>query len=216
MAEEEPRHMVGGLRDDDLEGRDWARVLPRRISESDWIRFEGYMYEILQALGMQLDTPGTVKTPMRYLRALFDSTEGYEGDPKLVTAFPTECDGGPDCDLSQVIEGPFRFTRCASTTPFRSSATPTWATSPTSTSSASPSSRALCVSSRGGSRSRSGWGERSPRRFPASSRLTASPSTSRRSTSAHRCAVSANRNRQPERPSGVGTTSQTPSFARSS
>jgi len=109
MAEEEHRPMVGGLRDDDLEGRDWERVMPRRISDADWQRFEGYMREILQALGMPLDTPGTLKTPMRYLRAMFDSTEGYEGDPKLVTAFPTECDGGPDCDLSQVIEGPIPF-----------------------------------------------------------------------------------------------------------
>src|ERR1700704_1367733 len=109
MAEEEHRPMVGGLRDDDLEGHDWERVMPRRISNADWQRFEGYMREILQALGMPLNTPGTLKTPMRYLRAMFDSTEGYEGDPKLVTAFPTECDGGPDCDLSQVIEGPIPF-----------------------------------------------------------------------------------------------------------
>src|SRR5882762_7672686 len=109
MAEEERRPMVGGLRDDDLEGRDWERVLPRRISDADWQRYEGYMREILGALGMPLNTPGTTKTPMRYLRAMFDSTEGYEGDAKLVTAFPTECDGGPDCDLSQVIEGPIRF-----------------------------------------------------------------------------------------------------------
>ncbi len=101
--------MVGGLRDDDLEGRDWERVRPRRISEADWKRFEGNISEILQALGMRLDTPGTAKTPIRYLRAMFDSTEGYEGDAKLVTAFPTECDGGPDCDLSQVIDAPIPF-----------------------------------------------------------------------------------------------------------
>ena len=109
MAEEEPRPMVGGLRDDDLEGRDWERVRPRRISEADWKRFEGYMSEILQALGMSLNTPGTARTPLRYLRAMFDSTEGYEGDAKLVTAFPTECYGGPDCELSQVVEGPIPF-----------------------------------------------------------------------------------------------------------
>ena len=101
--------MVGGLRDEDFEGRDWERVQPRRISETDWKRFEGYMAEILRALGMPLNTPGTLKTPMRYLHAMFDSTEGYEGDAKLVTAFPTECDGGPDCDLSQVVEGPIPF-----------------------------------------------------------------------------------------------------------
>jgi GTP cyclohydrolase I len=50
-----------------------------------------------------------MKTPFRYLHAMFDSTEGYEGDAKLVTAFPTECEGGPDCDLSQVVEGPIPF-----------------------------------------------------------------------------------------------------------
>src|SRR5207249_1286852 len=109
MAEEEPRPMVGGLRDDDLEGRDWERVRPRRIGEADWKRFEGYMSEILQALGMPLNTPGTARTPLRYLRAMFDATEGYEGDPKLVTAFPTECFGGPDCELSQVVEGPIPY-----------------------------------------------------------------------------------------------------------
>jgi GTP cyclohydrolase I len=107
MAKTEPT--VGGLRDEEAEGRDWERVSPRRISEQDWHRFEGYMGEILAALGMQLNTPGTQKTPERYLQAMFESTEGYEGDAKLVTAFPTECDGGPDCDLSQVVEGPIPF-----------------------------------------------------------------------------------------------------------
>src|SRR5256712_7546269 len=109
MAERNLDPTVGALRDEDVEGRDWDRVSPRRISEADWQRFEGYMSEILQALGMPLDTPGTNKTPYRYLSAMFESTEGYEGDSKLVTAFPTECKGGPDCELSQVIEGPIPF-----------------------------------------------------------------------------------------------------------
>ena len=109
MAERDSGPMVGDLRDDDLEGRDWERIQPRRVSDADWKRFEGYISEILQALGMPLDTPGTAKTPIRYLHAMFDSTEGYEGDAKLVSAFPTECDGGPDCDLSQVVEGPIPF-----------------------------------------------------------------------------------------------------------
>jgi GTP cyclohydrolase I len=43
------------------------------------------------------------------VRALYDSTEGYDGDPKLLTVFHTECRGGPDCRLSQVIEGPIHF-----------------------------------------------------------------------------------------------------------
>ena len=43
------------------------------------------------------------------MRALLDATAGYEGDPKLLTVFETECRGGPDCRLSQVIEGPIQF-----------------------------------------------------------------------------------------------------------
>ena len=109
MAERELDPTVGGLRDEDVEGNDWERVQPRRISNDDWQRFEGYISEILRALGMPLDMPGTVKTPQLYLRAMFDSTEGYEGDAKLVTAFPTECEGGPDCEVSQVVEGPIPF-----------------------------------------------------------------------------------------------------------
>src|SRR2546421_11969225 len=104
MAERSLEPTIGDLRDEDVEGRDWERVRPRRISEADWQRFEGYMSEILRALGMPLDTPGTEKTPHRYLRAMFESTEGYEGDSKLVTAFPTACHGGPHCDGSQVRE----------------------------------------------------------------------------------------------------------------
>jgi len=82
---------------------------PRQIADSDWKRFEGYMAEIFGAMGMDLQTPGTERTPARFLRAMYDATAGYEGDPKLVTAFPTECRGGADCELSQVVEGPITF-----------------------------------------------------------------------------------------------------------
>jgi GTP cyclohydrolase IA len=109
MADRELDPTVGALRTEDIEDRDWERVRPRRISDADWKRFEGYAAEILRALGMPLDTPGTANTPARFLRALFESTEGYEGDAKLVTAFPTECRGGPDCEISQVVEGPIPF-----------------------------------------------------------------------------------------------------------
>ena len=104
-----PQSTLGSLHDEDAEDPDWARVQPRNITELDWRRYEGYMAEILTAMGMRLDTPGTQKTPARYLRALFDSTEGYEGDSKLVTAFPTECHGGADCQISQIVEGPIPF-----------------------------------------------------------------------------------------------------------
>jgi GTP cyclohydrolase I len=71
-------------------------------------RFEGHLAEILGALGMDLDTAGTVDTPRRLLTALIDATSGYDGDPKLVTTFPTECHG-EGCDLAQVVEGPIAF-----------------------------------------------------------------------------------------------------------
>jgi len=89
--------------------RSWERLHPRHVSEEQWARFESHVREIFGAFGMELDTPGTERTPARFLHALFDATAGYEGDPKLVTAFPTECHGGPDCRLSQVVEGPIAF-----------------------------------------------------------------------------------------------------------
>lgn len=88
---------------------DWELLRHRQIAPESWQRFEGYMAEIFQAMGLDLTTPGTARTPTRFLRALFDATEGYEGDPKLVTAFPTECRGGPDCSISQIVEGPIPF-----------------------------------------------------------------------------------------------------------
>ena len=109
-------HVVADLRargprleGDPEETSPWEHVRDRTISPEQWRRFEGYVAEIFEAFGMDLDTPGTVRTPERFLRALYDSTAGYEGDPKLLTAFPTECRGGPDCRISQVIEGPISF-----------------------------------------------------------------------------------------------------------
>src|SRR5215467_10321591 len=81
----------------------------RSISEGQMRMFENDVAAILTAFGLDLNTPATRDTPRRFLRAMFDATEGYEGDPKLLTVFETECRGGPDCRLSQVIEGPIDF-----------------------------------------------------------------------------------------------------------
>jgi GTP cyclohydrolase I len=86
-----------------------VRALPRQLTEDDWARYEGYAAEILTSFGLDLSTPGTKNTPRRFLRAIFDATEGYDGDPKLLTAFPTECRGGANCELAQVVEGPIPF-----------------------------------------------------------------------------------------------------------
>jgi GTP cyclohydrolase I len=81
----------------------------RAISPELIRRFERYSAEMFAALGMDMETPATADTPRRFVRALIDATTGYEGDPKLVTVFDNECGGGPDCRLSQVIEGPIPF-----------------------------------------------------------------------------------------------------------
>jgi GTP cyclohydrolase I len=94
--------------DDDLDSR-LTPDRPRQVSDEDRLRYEGYLVEILTALGLDLDTAGTAATPRRFLRALFDMTSGYEGDPKLLTAFPTECRGGANCEIAQVVEGPIPF-----------------------------------------------------------------------------------------------------------
>ena len=82
----------------------------RKVSEEEIRKFEGYVGEMFAAFGMDMNTTATDITPQRFVKALYDSTEGYEGDPKLLTVFPTECNGGPDCNFSQVIEGPIHFT----------------------------------------------------------------------------------------------------------
>jgi len=93
--------------DDDLE--EVVELVKRKIPEEQKRRLEGYAAEILTAIGMDINTPSTVDTPRRFIQALIDATEGYDGDPKLLKTFQTECRGEPDCHLSQVIEGPIRF-----------------------------------------------------------------------------------------------------------
>ena len=87
-----------------------AAGAPRhRFTAKQWTRFEAYAAELFTALGMDLSTPSTQDTPRRFIRALYDSTKGYEGDANLLTVFPTECRGGADCKISQIIEGPIPF-----------------------------------------------------------------------------------------------------------
>jgi GTP cyclohydrolase I len=96
----------------DLEDRTLGAAMylhTREVSDEQMRRFEAYAAEIFTAFGMDLTTPATADTPRRFVRAMLDATDGYDGDPKLLTVFETECRGGPDCRLSQVIEGPIQF-----------------------------------------------------------------------------------------------------------
>jgi GTP cyclohydrolase I len=72
-------------------------------------RLEWHAAELLSALGLDLQTESTVDTPRRFIDALIEATSGYEGDEKLLTAFPTECHGGTSCELAQIVEGPIPF-----------------------------------------------------------------------------------------------------------
>lgn len=98
-------HQPVDVGDDDA----FELVHHRSLTDADRERFEGYLAEIFTAVGLDLHTEATRTTPRRHLQALFDATIGYEGDPKLLTAFPTECHGGANCHLAQVVEGPIPF-----------------------------------------------------------------------------------------------------------
>jgi GTP cyclohydrolase IA len=87
----------------------WEPDGGRNVAPEDWARYERYVGEIFAAFGMDLETPGTKATPERFLRAMFDATAGYCGDPKLRTAFPSERPRHIDGAHSQIIEGPISF-----------------------------------------------------------------------------------------------------------
>jgi GTP cyclohydrolase I len=65
----------------------------RDVTPAQWSEYERYMRE----------------TPTRFLRAMFDATGGYDGDPKLRTAFPSERPKGVAGTHSQIVEGPISF-----------------------------------------------------------------------------------------------------------
>jgi len=101
--------MESHLDPDDQEFLAAMKLNSRQITAEQALKFEGYIAEIFSAYGLDLDTPATRETPRRFIKALFDATDGYDGDPKLLKVFGTECRGDPDCRLSQVIEGPINF-----------------------------------------------------------------------------------------------------------
>ncbi|HEY4347440.1 MAG TPA: GTP cyclohydrolase I [Gaiellaceae bacterium] len=86
----------------------WFDLPGRTIAPEDWERYRVSVAEIFEAFGMDLETPGTKETPERFLRALFEATSGYDGDPKLQTTFPAENHASQGV-VSQIIEGPIDF-----------------------------------------------------------------------------------------------------------
>ena len=94
---------------DEEDYEDVIKLNRRQLSNEQLARLESYAAEIFSTMGLNLNTPATQDTPRRFIKALYDATDGYDGDPKLLKVFETECRGEPDCRLSQVIEGPIHF-----------------------------------------------------------------------------------------------------------
>jgi len=101
--------MVFDQERDDLAMHRVMNLRPRSVSDEQMRRFEGYVAEIFEAFGLDLHTQATEQTPKRFIQALFDATEGYDGDSKLLTTFDNEYRDEPHSRLSQVIEGPIPF-----------------------------------------------------------------------------------------------------------
>jgi len=80
------------------------------LTEEEMERFEGYAAAVFSRMGMDLSTAGTRETPRRWVTALWDTTEGYDGDSKLSTLFPVECPDCPEEEKTHLVEGPIRFT----------------------------------------------------------------------------------------------------------
>jgi GTP cyclohydrolase I len=80
------------------------------LNQEERDKFEKSAAEIFTRMGMDLTTPGTRETPRRWLTALWDMTEGYDGDSKISTVFPVECSTCPEDEKTHIVEGPIRFT----------------------------------------------------------------------------------------------------------
>lgn len=78
------------------------------LTAKEFQKFIGYAKEIFERLGLDKNSPGTAKTPERWLKAMIDMTAGYEGDPNLKTIFPNECQECPDEQLGHIVEGPIQ------------------------------------------------------------------------------------------------------------
>ena len=90
---------------DDLLGGAPVRVL----TPDQRARFEGNTAEILAALGMDLDTPGTRRHAASLPAGAVRRDRRLRGRPQAATAFPTECHGDASCELAQIVEGPIPF-----------------------------------------------------------------------------------------------------------
>ena len=72
--------------------------------------FEHHIAEIFRRMGMDLDDDACRRTPHRWVQALADMTDGYNGDANINVAFERECvNCEEDLPTVQIVEGPIAF-----------------------------------------------------------------------------------------------------------
>lgn len=85
------------------------RSSPEKASSDQLHKFESYVTEIFMALGMDMDSPMIKDMPQRFVRALFDTSKGFESGPRALKLLKTECQSGSACHKRHVMEGPIHF-----------------------------------------------------------------------------------------------------------
>lgn len=86
-----------------------AYVIRRRqpLSDEERHAFARQFAAFLSRIGMPLDQPGTVDTPLRFVDTMADLTAGYDGDPRIDVVFPKECRQA--CGQDQIVEANIPF-----------------------------------------------------------------------------------------------------------
>jgi GTP cyclohydrolase IA len=80
------------------------------LSSEEIERFEGYVAEIFKRMGMESESEACKLTPRRWVKALADMTEGYNGDDNVNVSFDRECvDCESDLPTVHIVEGPIAF-----------------------------------------------------------------------------------------------------------
>jgi GTP cyclohydrolase IA len=77
------------------------------LSDEERHAFADHFATFFSRIGMPLDQPGTVDTPLRFVDTMADLTAGYDGDPRIDVVFPKECREA--CEHDQIVEADIPF-----------------------------------------------------------------------------------------------------------
>jgi GTP cyclohydrolase I len=87
-----------------------SKTIHQPLTTNEREKFEAYMAAIFSRLGMDITSQACSRTPHRWLQALVDMTEGYNGDPNIEVVFESECvNCKQDIPSVQIVEGPIAF-----------------------------------------------------------------------------------------------------------